>query len=184
MSVSDTLQVSNDQLTSEAFAKLAKSIGNFMTTWSRNQFEFILHHASKNQKVATAVEYLGHQEDGKIWAFGNGVFSYSDQQFYPTNDHGIVETKEETYFIPQHKNKSEPMRYKAGEITFREYYELMKKAYGQNGEVGAVVTLGYAFSDILFSQSNNIFQLFLCNYLNIESYFDMMALPCWHIASG
>lgn len=60
-----------------------------------------------------------------------------------------------------YKNEVEPMVYKPGEITFRQYYDLLALAFGKNGEVGAAVVLAFAFSDILFRETGNIFLLFL-----------------------
>lgn len=175
----DTIAVPVENLTADGTAKLVKGLGNFLCTWSKNQFEFILHYACRNQKKAESVEYLGHYEDGKVWIFGNGAYHYDSGKFYQVNEHGISETPAGAYHIPQYKNESEPMTYRAGEIRFRQYYELLKAAFGQNGEVGAAAVLAYAFSDILFRETGNIFLLFLAGMRETgkTSFADLIRAP-------
>ncbi len=158
---SDTIPVSVDSLTADGLGKLIKGLGNFSAKWSKNQFEDILLHACRNQKKAETCDYLGHLADGWGFAFANGVLFYDDNQFYPVNEHGISETPTGAYHIPQYKNESEPMTYKEGTINFRQYFDLLSQSFGQNGEVGAAIILAYAFSDILFRETRNIFLLFL-----------------------
>lgn len=175
----DTIPVPVDSLTPDGTSKLVKGLGNFMSTWSRSQFELILHHACRNQKKAESVEYLGHYEDNKVWVFANGVYHYGSDKFHRVNEHGIAETPDGAYHIPQHKDESEPMRYRPGEIRFREYYELLRDAFGQNGEMGAAVVLAYAFSDILFRETGNIFLLFLAGMRETgkTSFADLIRAP-------
>jgi|GEM_PF-5101944 len=157
----ETIAVPIDQLTSDSLSKLIKGIGNLSAKWTKNQFEDILLHASRNQRKAETAEYLGHYEDGKVFLFANGAICYQDNKFYPVNEHGIAEAPTGCYHIPQYKNEGEPMTYKEGEINFRKYLDLMADAYGLNGQTGAAGVLAYAFSDILFRETGNIFLLFL-----------------------
>lgn len=158
---SETIAVPIDQLTADGLRKAAKGIGNLSAKWSSNQLEDILCYACKGQKKAETAEYLGHYEDGKVFIFANGVICYKNNKFYPVNEHGIAEPPSGCYYIPQYKNEGEPMTYREGSLNFRQFFDLMSAAYGENGRTGAAVVLAYAFSDILFRETGNIFLLFL-----------------------
>ncbi len=152
-----------------AFYSLMESQGNFVSHLPSRGLFNIKRSIFKKEISADRVEIIGHHENGKVYVFGNGVFNYSDQRFYPVDQYGVCPVGEDHYYIPAfsltnnerllHKSMQD-YYYKPDGASFREIAASFYQVFGDNGRIGIAFVLSALFSDIIFETCGNFPILF------------------------
>lgn len=155
--VSSKVLASSKELTAEIEGR-----GEFVVEWTSSQFAGIKRVIYHNVKEAEEISVLGHQEEHRIFAFANGVFSYDQQAIYEINDFGIAEPSDESaFYLPPLSsvnedarlefNNERKFRYLESPVTFGEWSKGVCEVYEENGKLGLCYLIAAIFRDVVFS---------------------------------
>jgi len=156
------------QLLREIFA----GEGNFFFQTAKNEVLMkIILRLGENFPLCHEVRYLGWQRKG-FYAFSNGILN---GKFTPVDGYGIVQHKDENYFLPAfskiYENSDEDddysndryYKYHDTPYTFMEVAKLMDEvySYNRNGKVAVAFLVASCFRDFIYEQHRFFPHLFL-----------------------
>ncbi len=153
-----------DLVSLSKFKQKIEGLGNFI--WKASEKELTKLKSFLYEKTETAVEItqLGWQRAG-FYAFGNGAFS--DNQWLPTDEYGIVRIKDiGNYYLPSnskiYKNdvklfvfEKQFVHLNLSSVSIDDFTKQLFKVYGNNGRVGFCFYLATLFRDVVTSTSAN-----------------------------
>ncbi len=152
-------EIMSSELNLDRFKKVIRSISSRGLTFFGNtqQLDNILTYLYDREKNAIAINQLGYQSEHYVYCFADAVINKDNTILYP-DKLGIVNTDVTSLYMPpfaytnlNDKSYSAERRfaYKAGNLDFNSWAELIYKAYGLNGAVGiSFVTLAL-YRDII-----------------------------------
>jgi len=159
---------------SESLSSLQKfkttlySYGDYIFSGSAKDLDIIKEALGHNTEEAKRIDVLGWSPDHEVYVFANGIIR--QRKFAGINKFGIVKVNEERLFIPpmseiymDDEGYSSERRfiYKSSVITTSEFSSLIQQAYGVNGIIGLLFTIGSIFSDIIARELDFFPLLFL-----------------------
>ena len=165
MNIMELVELKQEDLVSlSKFKQKIEGLGNFI--WKASEKELTKLKSFLYEKTETAIEItqLGWQRAG-FYAFGNGVFS--DYQWIPTDDFGIVRIKDVgNFYLPSnskiYKNdvklfvfEKQFVHLNLSSVTIPDFTSQLFKVYGDNGRVGFCFYLATLFRDVVTSTSAN-----------------------------
>ena len=140
-----------------------ESLGNFIFNGSEVELIRLKRYLYEQTQTCKAIDRLGWHKSG-FWAWANGIFN--DNIFTKINDLGIVETNEESYYLPyfseMHKSESavfvteRKFRHtnNPNPISLHDYAEKLIDVFGENARVGLCFYFATLFRDIIVKRTN------------------------------
>ena len=121
---------------------------------------------------AVQLNVLGWQNDGKFFAFADGIFT---DRFTKAREDGMVEKDGEFYFLPAFSNiysqiregeddlfeEDRKLKYRPSDITFSDYADQCKTVFAENGTWSVCWFAAALFRSIIHSQLDFFPHLFL-----------------------
>lgn len=151
------------------FAAIVEGKGNFVPSFSSNQFALIKEYLYQHEETAEEVTVLGHLPETGYYAFANGIFDGKD--FYLANEYGIASIGESRYYLPAFGKVNEDAEreyhnerkfiFEDGNTTFEKWGLQLVKTFGDNAKVGICFIVAAAFRDVVFAHTNCFPLLFL-----------------------
>jgi hypothetical protein len=151
------------------FTAIVEGKGNFVPSWSRENFSKIKEFIYQFEHVAEEISVLGHQPDTGHYAFANGVFD--GKRFYQINEYGICTVQDQNYYLPAFSKVNEDAEreyhnerkfvYAHGQAGFSEWSKQLLQVFETNAISGVCFVVASAFRDIVFSHANSFPMLFL-----------------------
>jgi hypothetical protein len=151
------------------FAAIVEGKGNFVSSWSRENFSKVKEFIYQFEHVAEEISVLGHQPDTNYYAFSNGVFD--GKCFYQVNEYGICTVNGQHYYLPAFSKVNEDAErefhnerkfvYAQGEADFSKWSKHLMQVFESNAISGVCFVVASAFRDIVFSHANSFPMLFL-----------------------
>jgi len=144
--------------------------GNYIIFGTKNHFLKVLSSISNDFPVCNELRTLGWQREG-FFAFSNGIFN---GEYHKVNEFGIVEHKENKYFLPAFSCVYSNVRedddeyendrffvYKESPIKFNKWSDLMYKVYGEKSFIAIAFTIASLFRDCIYEKYKIFPHLFL-----------------------
>lgn len=152
-------EITSSELNLDRFKKVIRSIlGRGLTFFGNTQnLDIIPTYLYDNEKNAIAVNQLGYQHEHGVYCFADAVISKDNALSYP-DKLGIVETNAASLYLPPFAytnlndkgySSERKFAYKAGDLNFDSWAELIYKAYGINGAVGISFVILALYRDII-----------------------------------
>ncbi|MBS2101275.1 CHC2 zinc finger domain-containing protein, partial [Carboxylicivirga linearis] len=152
-------EIMSSELNLDRFKKVIRSISSRGLTFFGNtqQLDNILTFLYDREKNAIAINQLGYQSEHHAYCFADAVIDKDNVITYP-DKLGIVNTDVTSLYLPpfaytnlNDKSYSAERRfaYKAGNLNFDSWAELIFKAYGINGAVGISFVILALYRDII-----------------------------------
>lgn len=151
------------------FAAIVEGKGNFVPSFSSNQFALIKEYLYQHEETAEEVTVLGHLPETGYYAFANGIFD--GKEFHLANEYGIVHIGECRYYLPAFSKVNEDAEreyhnerkfvFEDGNTTFGKWALQLVKTFGDNAKVGICFIAAAAFRDVVFTHANCFPLLFL-----------------------
>ena len=151
------------------FAAIVEGKGNFVPSWSNNQFSIIKEYLYQYEKTAEEIPVLGHQPTTNYYAFADGIFD--GKNYYQGNDYGIVTIKDQHYYLPAFSVVNEDAEkefhnerkfiFQQGSTSFGAWARQIIKVFGDNAKVGICFVVAAVFRDLIFAHANSFPLLFL-----------------------
>lgn len=107
---------------------------------------------------AITLDYLGWNQEHRLYAFANAIFSEPD--IILVDKIGIVTVKQTNYYLPAFgftNINSDDFRterlykYEPGQTNFEEWSRLFYEAFGSNAIIGLLFTISAIYRDIIFN---------------------------------
>ncbi len=152
-----------------SFKKVVARKGNFIFKGGEPELCRLQDKLQREERPTKLVKQLGWNRRGKFYAFANGIYDVTLDQFLTIDEYGIVEHRisdgaegytAQNYFIPALSkifSEKEDMFandkkfiLKQSSITFQVWAEQYCKVFGKQGEVALVFYLVAIYSDIIF----------------------------------
>lgn len=178
------MELYSSELNLEKFKKIIRSIsGKGLSFFGfTSQLEHILAFLQDHEQRAEAITQLGYQKEYKIYCFADAIITENNQLLFP-DKLGIVNSVNQSYYLAPFsytniKNESyngqRKFTYKEGILDFKDWSELIYKAYGINGAIGIIFLVLALFRDYILSLTGFFPFLFLfgdqgagkSNYIN------------------
>ena len=145
-----------DLISIAAFRLKCESMGNFRFDAGEYGLSKIKAHLYEHTKTCKEIMQMGWQKEGFfVWA--NGITA--DGEFVAISDIGMVEYKNENYYIPALSSFFETeinlyqferkFQHLPGTINLSQYAEILFKVYGENAMVGLCFYIASLFRDII-----------------------------------
>lgn len=139
-------EILSSELNLDRFKKVIRSISSRGLTFFGNtqQLDHILTYMYDREKNAIAINQLGYQHEYNAYCFADAVITQDNTLVYP-DKLGIVSHDGASLYLPPfaYTNLSDKsyssqrkFTYKAGNINFNTWSDLIYKAYGINGAIG------------------------------------------------
>jgi len=155
------MELYSSELNLEKFKKIIRSIsGKGLSFFGyTSQLEHILAYLQDHEQSAEAITQLGYQKEFKIYSFADAIITRDNKLLFP-DKLGIVSSGNQSYYIAPFsytniKNESyngqRKFTYKEGILNFKEWSELIYKAYGINGAIGITFIILALFRDYILS---------------------------------
>lgn len=142
-----------------------ESLGNFWWNGSDIDLNKLKIWLYAHTESCTEITQLGWQPDG-FFAWGNGIFS--EGEFKPIDDIGIVKHKEKSYYLPAksriYERESNLFTFEKnfshmeGNITMNEYMRKFTAVHGDNGKIAFCFYLACLYRDVIV-QKYRVFPL-------------------------
>lgn len=164
-------EITSSELNLDKFKKVIRSIsGRGLTFFGNTQdLDLILTYLYDHEKNAIAVNQLGYQSESKAYCFADALISDNNTLLYP-DKLGIVTLNNNSYYLPPYaytnlNDKSytgqRKFSYKAGNLNFNDWAELIYTAYGINGAIGISYIILALYRDIILEHTGFFPFLFL-----------------------
>jgi hypothetical protein len=126
-----------------------------------------------NEIPCIKINTLGYNPEYDFYVFADGIIvprENEQNEFLKVNDLGIVDYAGSNYYLPAYSatnlenDEYQAMReynYKEGNIDFKEFADLLFKAYGVNAAIGICHVINSLFWDIVFKECEFFPFLFL-----------------------
>lgn len=144
--------------------------GNYIIFGTKNHFLKVLSSISNDFPVCNELRTLGWQREG-FYAFANGIFN---SEYSAVNEFGIVEHKNEKYFLPAFSCVYSNVRedddeyendrffiYKQSPINFNTWAKLMNNVYGEKSMIAIAFAIASLFRDSIYEKYKIFPHLFL-----------------------
>ncbi|MCB9296306.1 MAG: PriCT-2 domain-containing protein [Lewinellaceae bacterium] len=151
------------------FAAIVEGKGNFVPSFSSNQFALIKEYLYQHEETAEEVTVLGHLPENGYYAFANGIFD--GKAFYQANEYGIASIGELRFYLPAFSKVNEDAEreyhnerkfvFENGNTTFKEWGLQLVKTFHDNAKIGICFVVAAAFRDVVFAHANCFPLLFL-----------------------
>jgi len=139
-------EILSSELNLDRFKKVIRSISSRGLTFFGNtgQLDNILTYMYDREKNAIAINQLGYQHEYNAYCFADAVITQDNALVYP-DKLGIVTHVEASLYLPpfaytnlsdKSYNAQRKFTYKAGNLNFNTWSDLIYKAYGINGAIG------------------------------------------------
>jgi hypothetical protein len=139
-------EIMSSELNLDRFKKVIRSISSRGLTFFGNtqQLDHILTYMYDREKNAIAINQLGYQHEYNAYCFADAVITQDNTLVYP-DKLGIVSHNGVSLYLPPfaYTNLSDKsyssqrkFTYKAGNLNFNAWADLIYKAYGINGAIG------------------------------------------------
>lgn len=154
----------------QKFVDLVEGLGNFQFNGGKPELSKIKMKLFDQEKHCFQIDTMGHHHDG-MYVYCNGIFIYKQNEFIVTDDDGIVDLAEQSYYIPA-GNKSyeherflyaneKKFRHTQTEVTFENWCELYYKVFRKSSCIDLCFALTCLFSDVVFETMEGFPILFL-----------------------
>ena len=164
-------EISSSELNLDRFKKVIRSIsGRGLTFFGNTQhLDHVLTYMYDREKNAIAVNQLGYQNEYNVYCFADAVITQDNTLVYP-DKLGIVSHNDMSLYIPPFaytnlNNKGysgqRKFSYKAGNLNFIFWTELIYKAYGINGLIGVTYVILALYRNIILELTGFFPFLFL-----------------------
>ncbi len=164
-------EITSSELNLDKFKKVIRSIsGRGLTFFGNTQnLDTILTYLYDNEKNAIAVNQLGYQQESKTYCFADATITHDNKLLYP-DKLGIVNHGKSAYYLPpfaytnlddKSYSGQRKFTYKAGNLNFKEWSELIYKAYGINGAIGISFIILALYRDFILELTGFFPFLFL-----------------------
>jgi hypothetical protein len=156
---SKLLTISSKSLNVKSFKSSIASVGGFSFLGTQNELDIILEELREKEDTAHNVGVLGYQTEFNLYAFSNGVIHNGN--FRKVDRFGVVKANGKSLYIPAFSviNKYSPwfdkerkFKFSPGKIKFKEWSNLVYKAYHDKAAVGMCFVIGALFRDIIFKE--------------------------------
>jgi hypothetical protein len=139
-------EILSSELNLDRFKKVIRSISSRGLTFFGNtgQLDHILTYMYDREKNAITINQLGYQHEHNAYCFADAVITIDNTLVYP-DKLGIISHNEVSLYLPPfaYTNLSDKsysgqrkFTYKAGNLNFNAWADLIYKAYGINGAIG------------------------------------------------
>lgn len=139
-------EILSSELNLDRFKKVIRSISSRGLTFFGNtgQLDNILTYMYDREKNAIAINQLGYQHEYNAYCFADAVITQDNALVYP-DKLGIVTHVGASLYLPpfaytnlsdKSYNAQRKFTYKAGNLNFNTWSDLIYKAYGINGAIG------------------------------------------------
>ncbi|MDA3952161.1 MAG: CHC2 zinc finger domain-containing protein [Bacteroidales bacterium] len=178
------MELFSSELNLEKFKKIIRSIsGKGLSFFGFTaQLEYILAFLQDHEQRAEAITQLGYQKEFKIYSYADAIITSDNQLLFP-DKLGIVNCGNHNYYLApfsytnirnESYNGQRKFTYKEGTLNFKEWSDLIYKAYGINGAIGIAFLTLALFRDYILSLTGFFPFLFLfgdqgagkSNYIN------------------
>jgi hypothetical protein len=157
-----------DLISLDKFRFRVESLGNFLFEGKASDLTRIKSNLLNHEKPSIEIARLGQYKD-RFFAWANGL--YDGDAFFPVDDRGMVDYRDEHYYIPvfgsTRSEDDEDLRnyrkflHRPSGVTFQQWSRLFCDVYGDNGRLGIAFFLFALFSDIVFDRTKAAPMLFL-----------------------
>lgn len=170
-----TINMNTDDFVSlSSFRKLIARRGNFLWKGAEEDLIRLQDKLQREEKPTLLIDVLGFHPRGNFFAFCNGLIDTSDlgnsePEFIPTDEYGIVNFKDQNYFIPanskMYADKDElfvnykKFIYKHKNIELGDWFKLFHKTYGDNALIGFSFYIASIFSNTIFNAMGRRFPI-------------------------
>src|SRR5690606_8557353 len=159
------LRINTDDFVSAgSFKKVIARLGNFIWKGQDHDLVRLQDMLQRHERHTEMVGTLGWNKKWKFYAFANGIYDTTQNQFHGIDEYGIVErSKEEksvNFFIPALSKvfadkddlfaNEKKFIYINSSVTYQDWSRHYVRVFGDNGRVGLVFWVCAMFSDILF----------------------------------
>jgi len=140
---------------------------NFLST--PYLLNLIITYLMDHHTEAYEINRLGYIKEFDFYCFSDCIINRSNQ-IIRINNLGILEDNNKHFYLPAYsasnfENKKftneRKFRYKEGDLSFKEWADLLYKAYGVKGSIGICFLINALFRDIVFQELNFFPFLFL-----------------------
>jgi DNA primase len=147
-----------DLISLAKFQLKVESLGNFIFQAGLPELFKLKAFLYAETKTAKLVDQLGYNKDG-FFSWSNGIFN---GKFSQLNEVGIVNHKEQNYYIPSRSNiysdqeelfvSEKKFQFVPGELTNYDYSFSLVDIYGFNGMIAYSYLIASLFRDIIFKK--------------------------------
>ena len=164
-------EIMSSELSLDRFKKVIRSISSRGLTFFGNtgQLDHILTYMYDREKNAIAINQLGYQHEHNAYCFADAIITNGNTLVYP-DKLGIVSHNDVSLYLPPFaytnlKDKSysaqRKFTYKAGNLNFNDWADLIYKAYGINGAIGISFIILALYRDFILELTGFFPFLFL-----------------------
>jgi len=163
------INVNTDDLVSiGSFKKEISRKGNFSFRGNDSDLSRLAELLQKDEIKAKSITTLGYQKRGNFWAWANGIVTVNDDdtasEFLPVDDYGIVEYKDNSYFIEygasMYAEKDEVFTNEKKfvhvendhSIDINKWMHLFYQSYKSKSIAAILFYIASIFSDIVFQE--------------------------------
>ena len=152
-------EVYSNEMTNEKFETILKSV-SCTFKGSSHHLKSIFEYLMQTETTAKSIESLGYQKESGVYAFADCVIN-KDNELLKVNDLGIIQNKEEIYYLPafsfanidnDYYSHDRNFKYIEGKADFKEWSALLYKTFGINGAIGISYAIASIFRDIVFNE--------------------------------
>jgi len=153
------IELKSSELTNVNFETVLKSQ---RCTFKGDTFQLktILEDIMNKERTAQQISLLGYQYDIDCYAFADTIIN-QDNEVLKINDLGIIEDKENTYYLPAFSQSNidndnyqadRLISYQQGDINFEDWAKLTYSTFGSNGMIGLQYIILSLFRDIIYNE--------------------------------
>ncbi len=154
---SETVLFDSESLSSvQKFKSTLYAYGDYIFSGSAKDLDVIKEALGEVTEEAIRMDVLGWSTEHEVYVFANGIIK--QRKFIGINKFGIVKTNENRLFIPpmseiylDDEGYSSERRFifRSSSMSVCDFSSLIDQAYGINGVIGLLFTIGSVFSDII-----------------------------------
>lgn len=154
----------------QKFVDFVEGLGNFRFNGGKPHLSKLKNKLYDDEKQCYQIETMGHYHDG-FYVFCNGIFVYELGEFFSSDDDGIVDFKDHSYYVPSGNKSYEKERFLyADEKKFKHCASLLDftkwaaeyhKVFGTYSSIEICFAIAALFSDIVFETVEGFPILFL-----------------------
>ncbi len=154
----------------DVFSETVENKGNYLFFGNKRDLGMIKSKIFPDITTCQEISVLGWNRQG-FYAFSNGILD--NNEFYPSNENGIINYKDKVYFIPASSsiykeqssdfNEEKRFSYHKGKTSLLIWSELFTKVYkeDENGYIAILFYIASLYRDIVFDRFRFFPHLFL-----------------------